>query len=681
MKRLVLTVYIITNFFLTQAQPYPLDLYSAGQELFISTSTRDGNQLWKKDGQCIFLVKDFPLSERSDFIEWNGILYFLNNDVENYRGKELWRSDGTPEGTNIVKDINKVSSNDSYPRYLTVVNNILFFTAYDGSVRGLWRTDGTDNGTVMIKDQSTWSSSLGGITELTEVNGKLFFSFATTNQTELWTSDGTDLGTVKIKVFPGGAGKIRHLTNGNGVLYFSANESQTGYELWKSDGTTSGTVMIKDIYPGSGNGLPDELIFIDNTLYFAATDPDNGRELWKSDGTSQGTIIYKDIVSGTGSSNPINLNTAFGDLFFVTWKNGDSEADLWKIDLTNHNAVKLYDFTSDPVTSTRENNVPIDFTQVNDKLFFVANDGLTGNELWVTDGTAGGTKQVLDSDPGPSDGSVYHLTKSNDKLFFTATGTTDPYYYSLWQTDDLLNTEELTIAQTQACQTINFPPISDKTLGDASFTLTATSSSGLQVSLSSTSDKITLNGTSVTLLKSGSVTITAAQDGNANFYPAEPMSRTFCINPATPIISLINDAGIKLKSNSEVGNEWYLNGLPINETGSTLTPILEGDYSVKVSIDGCPSLLSNTINTSVLAVEENVHGYTFYPNPVNDFMFVKGNIQMIGMYNSIGNEIPILASKSDDDIIQLNFNSLATGQYILRYLENNIIRSVRFTKK
>ena len=86
------------------------------------------------------------------------------------------------------------------------------------------------------------------------------------------------------------------LTNVNGALFFSANDSlASGFELWKSDGTAAGTMMVKDIEPGP-TLRPRGLTNVNGTLYFTANDGAHGAELWKSDGTAAGTVMVKDIT-------------------------------------------------------------------------------------------------------------------------------------------------------------------------------------------------------------------------------------------------------------------------------------------------------------------------------------------------------------------------------------------------
>ncbi|MEZ6090248.1 MAG: hypothetical protein R3C05_19915 [Pirellulaceae bacterium] len=97
----------------------------------------------------------------------------------------------------------------------------------------------------------------------------------------------------------------QYLTNVNGTLFFSAEDSDGGFELWKSDRTAAGTVRVADIRPGgSSSGLASGLANVGGTLFFTANDGSSGLELWKSDRhRSRHHASSKNIRAG-GSSGP-----------------------------------------------------------------------------------------------------------------------------------------------------------------------------------------------------------------------------------------------------------------------------------------------------------------------------------------------------------------------------------------
>jgi ELWxxDGT repeat protein len=164
-----------------------------------------------------------------------------------------------------------------------------------------------------------------------------------------------------------------------GTLYFSANDGKDGRELWKSDGTAAGTVMVKDIKSGGKGSYPGGMTNVNGMLLFSA-DGGQGLELWKSDGTAAGTVLVKDINPGSGSSNPGHLINANGTLFF--WANdGTHGIEPWKSDGTTAGTVLVKDInpgsaSSYPVYSRFSQGIS------GGHLFFTADDGVHGTELW-----------------------------------------------------------------------------------------------------------------------------------------------------------------------------------------------------------------------------------------------------------------------------------------------------------
>ena len=60
------------------------------------------------------------------------------------------------------------------------------------------------------------------------------------------------------------------------------------------------------------------------------------------------------------------------------------------------------------------------FVYADGLVFFAANDGLHGRELWVSDVTFDTTVMVYDTLPGPTTGSADYLTLAGDWLFYSA---------------------------------------------------------------------------------------------------------------------------------------------------------------------------------------------------------------------------------------------------------------------
>lgn len=108
-----------------------------------------GPGLWKSDGteEGTILVKALDLGYTPERAILSGRLLFAATD--GVTGVELWESDGAPDGTSLLADINP--SGDSFPRNLVAAGGRLFFFATDASgLSGLWSSDGTTGGTVLL---------------------------------------------------------------------------------------------------------------------------------------------------------------------------------------------------------------------------------------------------------------------------------------------------------------------------------------------------------------------------------------------------------------------------------------------------------------------------------------------------------------------------------------------------
>lgn len=227
------------------------------------------------------------------------------------------------------------------------------------------------------------------------------------NGQELWITDGTITGTRMVKdINPSGNSYPFGFTAMDNKLYFFASTPDENNALWVSDGTELGTMLVKDIKPGSSYGYIGNLININNTLYFVADDGTNGSELWKSDGTESGTVMLKDIYPSLGQFNLPNGSspgglTLFKGLIYFRANDGIHGSELWVTDGTEEGThlVKNINNTGDGSAGSS----PILPGLLNgDVFYFYANDGIHGKEIWVSDGTREGTKLAYDLYPGSS---------------------------------------------------------------------------------------------------------------------------------------------------------------------------------------------------------------------------------------------------------------------------------------
>ncbi|MGL4364682.1 MAG: hypothetical protein ACRCSB_05715, partial [Bacteroidales bacterium] len=283
-------------------------------------------------------------SQLPSFIEMNNKVYWLDSKAQ------LWASDGTKEGTTVIKNLELIPDY----AYISDVNLIIwkqkcYLQAINSSYSfGLWETDGTSAGTKRLTFQQqaiTQPSSLQGIyvwdnelyvIALENINGlmSLFKVNENANEVEKITEIPLLTGWNSLSsLFPVGATsdalyyvyqkhngvftlfKIKHGTNEiikvaengamgspiivNNTCIFQNTDSVNGAELWKD--TDAGAVLLKDIAIGKKSAFDKQVYFhpklVGNQAFFFADDSLHGFEMWKTDGTENGTIFLQDILN------------------------------------------------------------------------------------------------------------------------------------------------------------------------------------------------------------------------------------------------------------------------------------------------------------------------------------------------------------------------------------------------
>ncbi len=383
------------------------------------------------------------------------------------KGIELYKTDGTDAGTVLIKDVRTGSSSgldqntNNNRKTFIEFNNELYFRGSTNSSIELWKTDGTSEGTVSVKN---FEDAIVGAPEyITTTNDKsilgvvynnaLFFSVSRgTGIRELWKTDGTTSGTVKVR---GGLNGLSELIVFNNLLYFKSGTEGDGFgaEVWVSDGTTSGTVLKFDIFPNGGNtsgSIPSDFFIFKNELYFTASavvnNKNTGRELWKTDGVTANLV--KNINTTVSGSNieRAGLNIPRfkiyqNELYFIARDGANDEYDLWKTDGTEAGTIKVVS-----ANDTGESFEFVKATEYNGKLFY-----FNSQQLWVTDATSSGTVK---------------LTSNNDEILLISTSSLELYKQKLWFAGTKTgNGEELTSLSDNALSIDNpFKMLNDVTI-------------------------------------------------------------------------------------------------------------------------------------------------------------------------------------------------------------------------
>jgi len=311
----------------------------------------------------------------------------------------------------------------------------LYFTGDDGvHLTELWKSDGTPEGTVLVKDIRIGQSS--NVRNLFALGDQLLFAANDgTHGLELWTSVGTEVGTmmlVDINPGVGGGMSIEPMVEFDGLAYFAAFDTAGSgtakVDLWRSDGTPDGTELALDMDSGGMSGL----YAFDEFLAFVTQDGDLV-ELWITDGTDEGTVQK---FTSTGGNARIESLVALGNRLFFSADAGEGIVgqELYSIDLTPPSPrIPLIDIFPDLIPGDANLDGVVDEL---DRELVEDNLGFTDAASWTTgdfNGDLAVTQEDLDiilallGQPGDTDddGDVDIDDLNNVRNFFGAEGMAD----------------------------------------------------------------------------------------------------------------------------------------------------------------------------------------------------------------------------------------------------------------
>lgn len=249
------------------------------------------------------------------------------------------------------------------------------------------------------------------------------------------------------------------------------------------------------------------------------------------------------------------------------------------------------------------------------------------------------------------------------------------------------NSVAQTLIVNRGLQTISFAPISDVTLGDPPVQLSVSASSSLPVHLYANSDRVAINGNTLTFLRAGPVTIRALQGGDGNYDFAPPVDRTFCIHPPKPVVvvtDLETEAPV-ITSNAETDHQWYKDGATIGGANAqSYTVTTPGVYTVIVSVGNCASLPSDPEAFIITGAENINDGVAVYPNPAETELVVDvsawhspGSVS-ITLHDATGRAIHTEAARERTN---LKMGTYQPGSYLLKISNGKRIITRQIIKK
>ena len=174
-----------------------------------------------------------------------------------------------------------------------------------------------------------------------------------------------------------------------------------GTELFDTGGTAATTGLLDDIDPGPDSSDPSSFdIFAPaGNVVFLANDGTHGTEYWLSNGTLAGTVRLDAAPAASRASytNPSSFTIVPGVGYFVATDNTTTN-DGTELYVTNGTAAGTKPLAD--INPGSGSSAPANFVVAGTNLVFTANDGTHGTEEWITNGAAAGTIR-LDSDFRP----------------------------------------------------------------------------------------------------------------------------------------------------------------------------------------------------------------------------------------------------------------------------------------
>jgi len=365
----------------------------------------------------------------------------------------LWRTDGSAGGTFQLGDCLRFEGG----LFLAPVGPRRVFPALYGGGLQLWATDGSPGGTVPLTAFDSLTALWLNVSLAPSGAQMVFAAYDDTNGFEPWLTDGTPEGTglfVNVRPGPDSSYPSGYSFLEDGRMLFFVDAQIPPYEVWSSDLTPEGTALAflldvpADAYVSSFSAAPQAAVFwvtefavppdshgsafhchlelrrtdgmaagtyplaefvlfgcegqstipvrLGGHRYFEADDGIHGGEIWRTDGT---TLERLTDAPGAGPLSTIRLwPVALGGRTVMVLDGGQGR-ELWRLDEGELETAPLIDLCPGECSGVT-GELYYGLTRIAGGVVFEGDDGVSGRELWFSDGTAEGTRMLADICPG-----------------------------------------------------------------------------------------------------------------------------------------------------------------------------------------------------------------------------------------------------------------------------------------
>lgn len=346
----------------------------------------------------------------------DGTLAFLVQNPD--RSRELWVSDESAAGTSWQFDIPGAGRHAPQPgdRYAVGVDGgrIAFLAEGD-----LWITDGSVGGTVKLTDYPDLQPRRSDLIPLgTSVLLPADDHTSSDRRTAWYRVDAADASVHRLGLHDPQIGLAYAEFLGSGRFAILRASYTTGGELWVSDGETPFR-PLGEINPSNGGSYPSEFTHSDDLLFYQASGGSDSlvqSDRWLTTRRESGLLFDSTIVPT--ASGPVY---AFNSVHGITVRRHENAS--W---------VPLRTLAAHANTTAAQ---PLDV--VGDQLFYQARQG-SRFEMWVTDGTATGTR-VLRTVEGQPVEPLAAAAVDDQHLAFLQSTTPGSDRMTLWVTDGTQN--------------------------------------------------------------------------------------------------------------------------------------------------------------------------------------------------------------------------------------------------